>query len=93
MSFYFKVGEKKRTVSGLTFALIMIPFMAFGLFAVWCMFGGLYKFGGIWLCIAWVLMFGELTINGRLYTMITNSFIRHAISLPCSIAAIIYYFA
>ena len=92
MSFYCKVGEKRYTVHWSVFVLFLIAFVSVGGFFAWCLFGGLYKFGGIGLCLAWILAFGELSINDRLFTMIENTYVRHAISIPCTIAAIIYYF-
>ena len=91
MSFYYKVGEKKYTMHWPIFVLVLIAFVGLGGIFIWSLFGGLYKFGGVGLCVLWVLFFGELTINGQKYTMITNNYVRHAINLPCTIAAIIYY--
>lgn len=78
-----KIGKSAFIVS-------FIAIAALSLFLVWCTFGGLYKWGGLAAIFAYVILFGEITINDvrkSLLPVMAN----RILGFPVTVAAIVYY--
>lgn len=81
---------KKVAVSPAVFWPAFAAITAFALFLVWCTLGGVYKFGGLAAVFAYVILFGEIVINGVRKSLLPVT-INRVLSVPITIAAVVYY--
>ncbi len=89
---YISFRGVRTNVSVKTFVVLAILALAIGLSYMWCMFGGINKFGGWQAVLAFILLTIEVTSNGRTYAIIPWAGVRGAFTGIVGFAAFIYYF-
>lgn len=89
---------KKQEVSKQTFLVFAIPLCAFWLGYIWCLCGGVYRFGesffnsGMLTFTIAFFLFGAITINDVRYALLPeNKFTKYLIRI-LTFTAIVYYF-
>lgn len=88
---------KKHEISKQAFFLMVIPVLAFWLGYIWCLCGGVYRFGetyfnsGILLLLTTCIVFGAITINDVRYALLPqNAFTKYLTRILCFVS-IAYY--
>lgn len=88
---------KKHEISKGTFFMIIIPILAFWLGYIWCLCGGVYRFGetyfnsGMLLLLTMSIIFGEIKINDVRYALLPENIFTKYLTRILAYSSIIYY--
>lgn len=90
---------KKHEVSKQTYFMFVIPVLAFWLAYMWCLFGGVYRFGetyfnsGILVLLVTCIMFSAITINDVRYALLPqNTFTKYLTRSLCCMSILFYMY-
>jgi len=90
MKYTLTMFGKQYELNGVAVRLVFWSLFLIAGFFVWSVCGGLYKYGGAWLVVAYIVLFLEVTVNGVRHSLLPKA-LHNIIGLPISIVAIIYY--
>ena len=88
---YISFRGVRTNLSVKAFIALFLAFIAIGFAIMWMVFGGVFKFGGWWAILAYILLTIEVTVNSRKFATIPWDGLRGIVNFVISISALIYY--
>lgn len=90
MNYTLTFFGRKIAVSKAVFWPAFAAIICASLFMLWCTFGGIYKFGGLAAVFAYIILFGEVTVDGVRKSLLPVM-VNRVLSVPVTVAAFVYY--